>query len=381
MGIAKAGTKKNLAFIASILLNTILLLHVSNQTKVIPTCEGEGLVYCNKFDQGHRLKVGDLSLDLLTLGTFQEKVYEWDICKPQKSIKQMSPAQNSSTSMPIYERVQYCPFSPRIEQLHQLQFFSAGKRFRSPDFFTCAILPPKNYQWPSKQIKYPSPAGESAIFWSNLGLKAFNEVSIFNQPYPKNIYHFDAPLYDRQQEGSVTLAAQYIPFGQKIRTMLDIGAGGGSLAVSLNKRYDVTVISTIRPEFPYCEYITERGGLCILLDSTRPMPFAKFSFDVIHHAWIYHSLPPAQWRTILLEQNRMLRPGGYLWIQDGSSNAVLDTIKYLLVEQLGYTVLYHSEYRLSLPARAHFGSEPFEAVWGFILVKPNHLKNDQYPCL
>jgi hypothetical protein len=376
----KTATKKNLALIVSILLNIILLLYVSNQTKIIATCESEGLVYCKKFDQRHRLKLGDLSSDLQSLGTFQDKVYEWDICKPQKIIKQPSPIQNSSASKPIYEPVQHCQFSPRIEQSHQLQFFSEGEVSRSSDFFTCAVLPPKTYQWPSKQIKYSASPGESAIFWPNLGLKASNDVVVFNQAYPKNAYHFDAPFYDLQQEGSVNLAAQYIPFGQKIRTMLEIGAGGGSLSVSLNKRYDVTVINTIRPEFPYCEYITERGGLCILLDSNRPMPFAKFSFDVIHHSWVYHGEAPAQWRTILLEQNRMLRPGGYLWIQDVSSNAVLETIKYLLVEKLDYTVLYRRENSLPLPARAHFGSQPVEAEWGFIFVKPNRLKDDQYPC-
>ena len=379
--------RKNKGFLLSILLNVILLFYIIHQ-RLNLSCQADVRVaekstrtlYCDKFDQHDRLQASDLSAGLQSFDAFQDEIYDWDVCKSEKHTKRSSPVQNVSKRMALHEPVQYCRFEPRIEQQHQFRFFSTDNVFRWPDFSTCAILPPKNYQWPSKQTKFPSPSGESAVSWSNLGLKSFKDVILFNEGFPKNIYHFNALVYDIEQEGAANLAAQYIPFGKKIRTMLEIGGGGGSLAVSLNKRYDVTVINTIQPEFPYCEYITERGGLCMLLDSLRAMPFAKFSFDVIHHSWVYHSLPPAKWRTVLLEQNRLLRPGGYLWIQDGSSNAVLQTIKYLLVEQLGYRVLYKKEDLLPLPATVFFGSEPFESEWCFILVKPNRIKNDHYPC-
>jgi tRNA1(Val) A37 N6-methylase TrmN6 len=47
------------------------------------------------------------------------------------------------------------------------------------------------------------------------------------------------------------LGAKYIPFGPKVRLMLDIGAGGGSLGLLLKRKYDVQVLSTIFPDWPY----------------------------------------------------------------------------------------------------------------------------------
>ncbi|CAF4661990.1 unnamed protein product [Rotaria socialis] len=161
--------------------------------------------------------------------------------------------------------------------------------------------------------------------------------------------------------------------------MLEIGAGGGSVSFILKKRYDVTVLNTALPDFPYCEYITERGGLCAFLDGETVLPFAKFSFDAIHHSWVYHSLTPARWREVLLEQNRILRPGGYLWISDGLSYAQLKTIKYLLLHQLGYKVLYEDEIKQK-SIIVTFASNPYEVTWESILVKPNTLKNDLSQC-
>ena len=379
--------KKNIVLVISILLNTVLLFYIANhrsnptdRAEIITMPKSVGVAYCEKFDQHSRVKADDLSANLRSFETSRDNIYEWDICKSQTNLKKADTTGNSSSILPSYGPVEYCPFSPRVEQGYQFQFYATNGVLRWPQFSSCVILPPKNYQWPSKQTKYPAATGDSAIFWSNLGLKSFNEVSTFNEPYTKNVYHFDSSLYDIQQEVGVNLAAQYIPFGKKIRTMLEIGGGSGSLAVSLSKRYDVTVINTVRPEFPYCEYITERGGLCILLDSVQAMPFAKFSFDVVHHSWVYHSLTPAQWRTVVLEQNRLLRPGGYLWMQDGSSNAVVETIKYVLVEQLGYKVLYKRENKIPLPTTTYFGADPFESEWCFIFVKPNRLKDNRYPC-
>ncbi|CAF4393957.1 unnamed protein product, partial [Rotaria magnacalcarata] len=127
----------------------------------------------------------------------------------------------------------------------------------------------------------------------------------------------------------------------------------------LKKRYDVTVLNTALPDFPYCEYITERGGLCAFLDGETVLPFAKFSFDAIHHSWVYHGATPARWREVLLEQNRILRPGGYLWIRDGLSYAQLKTIKYLLLHQLGYKVLFENEIKRK-SITVYFASNPYE---------------------
>ena len=285
----------------------------------------------------------------------------------------------SENNTPIYKTIKYCSFNALFEQSFQRQFFKQLSATYSLEGPICVLLPPKNYQWPSKHVKLPVPPGESAIPWSNLGLNSSQDVLAFNPRYTKNIYHFNASTYDIEQEKLVNVAAKYIPFGKKIRTMLEIGAGGGSVSFILNKRYDVAVLNTALSEFPYCEYITERGGLCTLLNGENVMPFAKFSFDVIHHSWVYHALTPARWRDLLLEQNRILRPGGYLWISDGLSNAQLKTIKFLLLQQLGYKLLFEKEIKRS-SVTVTFGSNPYELEWHAILVKPNRLKKDLHQC-
>lgn len=335
--------------------------------------------YCDKFDQKDRLQSGDLSANINSIRDYEDDSYDWDVCQSKKLIKTVA-RENSSTSEPYYEPVEYCSFSPRIEQRFQFGFYGGKHLIKWPDFFQCALLPPPNYQWPNKHLQFPLPAGESAIVWSNLGLKSYSDVVIFNERFPHNVVHFNTPYYDLFHEQSASLAGKYIPFGKKIRTMLDIGSGAGSLGFALTKRYDVSVLNTVRPEFPYCEFITERGGLCMLLDSLRPLPFVKFSFDVIHHSWVYHGSAPAGWRTVLLEQNRLVRPGGYLWIRDGFSKAVLQTIRYLLVEQLGYRILYQEEKPQPLPVKVFFGPIPFEVEWTGILVKPNRMSGSELLC-
>lgn len=379
--------KKNFITGFSFALNGVLLFYIATYTAKSCNLKQNNFVerlhtepYCEKFDQNNRLQAGDLSVNINSIKDYQDEVYEWDICQSKTKLNKTIIEGNNSHTEPFHEPVEYCSFSPRIEQSFQLEFYGGTNIIKWPQFFHCAILPPLNYRWPSKHTKFPVSAGESAIFWPNLGLKAYNDVISFNQRYPQNAVHFNTPYYDLFHETKVNLAAKYIPFGKKIRTMLDIGGGAGSLGFALTKRYDVLVLNTIRPEFPYCEFITERGGLCLLLDSNRPMPFAKFSFDVVHHSWVYHGNDPASWRSVLLEQNRLLRPGGYLWIRDGFSKAVLHTIRYLLVEQLGYRILYQEEKPQLSPPKVFFGRIPFEVEWAGILVKPNRIKGNELLC-
>ena len=331
--------------------------------------------YCAKFNQENRIKPEDLSKSFNDLDEFHDQIFEWDICRVlNTSLIELS-SMNVTYNVPFYRKIKFCPDNPRFEQNFQFLFFDRPSRPSSPQFSTCTPLPPKNYKWPMKYTKLPAQPGNSSVFWPNMGLKSIADIAAFNPGYPHNLYHFDASTYDLQQEGLVDLAARYIPFGSKIRTMLEIGAGGGSISFILNRRYDVIVFNTASPEFPYCEYITERGGLCALLDGRKVLPFVKYSFDVIHHSLTFHSSTPVQYRTILLDQDRVLRPGGYLWIFDGFSYAQLRTIKYLLIDQLGYTILYERELKRTSKTENKFGIIPHQVNWHAILIKPSRIKN------
>ncbi|CAF4342751.1 unnamed protein product [Rotaria magnacalcarata] len=350
----------------SLLLNFALLAYIG--TKNSKPCSGFSargtntpnvVPFQENFDQFERLQAHDLSRNLLSIKDFKDEIYEWDVCESIQNKVPMNLISTSANNTPIYKAVKYCEFRPVSEQHFQFQFFKQFSPLCTPRHFACVLLPPKNYQWPSKFVNFPVLQNQLAVPWSNLGLNSWKDLIQFNRGYPKNMIHFNASYYDILQEGSINTAAKYIPFGKKIRSMLEIGAGGGSVSFILKKRYDVTVLNTALPDFPYCEYITERGGLCAFLDGETVLPFAKFSFDAIHHSWVYHGATPARWREVLLEQNRILRPGGYLWIRDGLSYAQLKTIKYLLLHQLGYKVLFENEIKRK-SITVYFASNPYE---------------------
>ena len=216
----------------------------------------------------------------------------------------------------------YCPETATSEQYFQLTFFDrpgAGSKVAvrkgRPVSPSCVQLPPRGYVWPAKHALVPVSVtpGTDAVHWPNLRVATLRDLLVFNRGTPKNLYHFNASFYDYEQEQIVAHAARYIPFDQKVRVMLDIGSGGGSLGLLLKRRYDVQVVSTVFADWPYCEYITERGNLCMYVDAMEAMPFAKFSYDVIHSSWVFHALLNQQLTHTFLEQNRILRPGGYMW--------------------------------------------------------------------
>ena len=274
----------------------------------------------------------------------------------------------------------YCEETPTSEQYFQLTFFDrpgAGRRVTPregrPKHTTCVQLPPLDYRFPNKSAPLPCPPDATdCVHLPNLRVRALEQLTIFNEATPKNLYHFESFYYDREQELLVRLASQYIPFGPKVRLMLDIGAGGGSIGLLLHRRYSVQTLSTAFADWPYCEFMSERGGLCVYLDAMEPMPFAKFSFDVVHSGWVFHACTVPQVVQSVLEQHRILRPGGYLWIHGGWSHEQVAAMEQLLVRQLGYATLYDSRVAHDESDGWKFDETPFQLEWHCILQRPLH---------
>ena len=277
----------------------------------------------------------------------------------------------------ISSAIPFCDQTPNVEQRYQMSWFGThvvpGLKRPFPKYLDCVHLPPAGYTWPTK---YPRlPATEAAVHWPNFRVASHQELVVFNEATPKNLYHFDAPKYDKDALGELSWAAKYIPFGPKIRNMLDVGAGGGSLGLLMKRKYDIQVLSTVFADWPYCEYITERGGLCMLVDVMEPMPFAKFTFDVIHVSWVFHGQQPEELIVMFNEINRVIRPGGYLWMRGGWSKRQVNTMQQLLGDKFGYSVLVQEEKKkpAEVTARMSFGEQlPYEEDWNVIMVKPIH---------
>jgi len=333
---------------------------------------------------------------------FDLKAHEvtWEYCPAGLKLKEHRSTEASGLAL--------CPETAKNEWFWQLSWFertdarnkTGGKIARHASIQTppCAQLPPKGYVFPAKYPPLPmlpspgqpmakTPAGKvdaTAVShgefpWQNLRMRQITDLLDFNSATPKNLYHFDAPNYDRQQHHFLQEVAHVIPFEQKVRLMLDVGAGGASLGLLLKRLYDVQSISTVFADWPYCEYITERGGLCVLLDAMIAFPFSKFSFDVVHSSWVFHGMYPKDLFSVFQEQNRILRPGGYLWWVGGWSREQMAALQSY-ASALGYKELYSNVkpvVNADKPGAWRFGTLkdiPYQVDWTVVWVKPMKAK-------
>ena len=292
----------------------------------------------------------------------------------------------------------YCPTTPltiphldptplcdtadfRLEQWYQKQQFvippTPGSPIEKPRAPQCVWPPPSEFNFPGKHLQLPAVAGSANdsdssdnawARWSNHFVANQYNLTMFNYGYSKNLYHFNAPFYDNEQLTKLNTIARYIPFGTKIRNALDVGAGGGSLSLLLHRRYNIVTLNLVYAELPYCEYITERGGLCAHITAFYSMPFAKFSYDFIHIAWLFHMFSGGDLIGKLMEINRVLRPGGYLWWEGGFSYRQRDDVK-AWAASLGYVVVWDES--VDRFDKTMFNNEPHQCDYTAVFRKPS----------
>jgi len=308
---------------------------------------------------------------------------QWQAC--DKALVPPPGTQDASQSLVGAPPQKFCPETSTNEQYFQLEWFgshvvshganAANARRFVPKFLSCVHLPPEDYTWPDKYPALPYNGGREgagAVHWPNLRVSSREELVEFNRGTPKNLFHFDAHVYDQDGLEEMSLAARYIPLAQKVRLALDLGAGGGSFGVLLKRKYDITTVASAFADWPYCEYMTERGELCLLVDVMEAMPFAQRSFDLIHVSWVYHGQTPMELWDFVHEVDRVLRPGGYLYLRGGWSNSQIIAQRSMYAN-LGYTVLYEqvSQKPSEVTDKVSFGPDlPYNADWTAILLKP-----------
>ena len=301
----------------------------------------------------------------------------WSYCLQPDALLRTLASGDGNLTLPANFPSLSCPATPAVEQSWQTGWYGVQvvvngvteRHFPAPQH--CIHLPPSDYRFPAKYLPLPATEG-GYLHWPNLRVADYSDLIVFNRATPKNLYHFNAPQYDLDGLEELSLAARYIPLQAKVRNFLDIGAGGGSLGLLLKRKYDIQAMSVIFPDWPYCEYITERGGLCVLVDAMEAMPFAHRSFDAVHVSWVYHGQQPDELMAMFTEIDRIIRPGGYLWQRGGWSMRQV-TAQKALMQSLGYTLLYENLQLkpADITRRISFGENlPFEAEWQCIYVKP-----------
>lgn len=122
-------------------------------------------------------------------------------------------------------------------------------------------------------------------------------------------------------------------------TILDLGAGAGSLAGWLTRRYpDATVIATDIDT----RFLSDIPGIQVITHNAATDDFPPASFDVVHARALLCHLSGRE--DILTRAATWVRPGGWLVIEDVSLQPSLRTENLLFrkVAQAGITLLEQS---------------------------------------
>ena len=145
-----------------------------------------------------------------------------------------------------------------------------------------------------------------------------------------------------------TLEYAFDPLSQKIfdqldipgtSTILDLGAGAGSLARWLTTRYPGATVTATDID---TRFLNDIPGIQVITHNAKTDDFPAASFDVVHARALLCHL--AEREDILTRAVTWVRPGGWLVIEDVSLQPSLSTANPLLrkVAQAGITLLEQS---------------------------------------
>ncbi|PON41729.1 S-adenosyl-L-methionine-dependent methyltransferase superfamily protein [Parasponia andersonii] len=202
--------------------------------------------------------------------------------------------------------------------------------------------PPKPSSSSLPQNPFPAKLLDDAVLWSrysscksfdclnrlnpNMGFDMSNEISNF-MAYKSEL---DLPIPQLLQ---IAKAASSV-----LRLGLDIGGGTGTFAGRM-KLYNVTVVTTtLNVVAPYNEAVALRGLVPLHVPLQQRLPVFDGAVDIVRcgravNRWI----PAATLEFLLFDVDRVLRAGGYLWLDHFFSKGVdLEKVYAPLIGKLGY---------------------------------------------
>ncbi|CAN0928445.1 Probable methyltransferase PMT10 [Linum grandiflorum] len=130
---------------------------------------------------------------------------------------------------------------------------------------------------------------------------------------------------------------------QNFRNVIDMRAGFGGFAAAMHDLELASWVLNVVPVngFNTLPVIYDRGLLGVMHDWCEPFDTYPRSYDLVHAAGLFSDERKRQkcnFSTILLEMDRMLRPGGTVYIRD--SLAVVGEIQEIATA-LGWVVMVH----------------------------------------
>ncbi|KAK4850338.1 hypothetical protein QYF36_005854 [Acer negundo] len=209
----------------------------------------------------------------------------------------------------------------------------------------CLTRASKLYQkpYPINESLWKLPDGRN-VRWSNYQCRNFECLSSKN---PKRGYSKCTGCFEMEKEKLKWVNNSSLPVdflmsdvlqikpGGDIRIGLDYGVGTGTFAARMREQHNVTIISTaLNLGAPFSETIALRGLVPLYATLNQRLPFFDNTMDLIHttgfmDGWIDLMLMD----FILFDWDRILRPGGLLWIDKFFCNRKdLDDYMYMFLQ-------------------------------------------------
>ncbi|EFJ26078.1 hypothetical protein SELMODRAFT_12874, partial [Selaginella moellendorffii] len=155
--------------------------------------------------------------------------------------------------------------------------------------------------------------------------------------------------------------------GGSIRIGLDIGGGSGTFAVRMREHNVTIVTTTLNFDGPFNSFIALRGVIPLYLTVSQRFPFFDNTLDIVHSMHVLSNwIPLGMLDFILFDIDRILRPGGILWLDHFFCiENQLNEVYIPMIERLGYKKL-----RWTVGKKLDRGPELMERYLTAVLEKP-----------
>ncbi|EFJ05735.1 hypothetical protein SELMODRAFT_431315 [Selaginella moellendorffii] len=124
-----------------------------------------------------------------------------------------------------------------------------------------------------------------------------------------------------------------------LRIGLDLGGGSGTFAARMREMGVTIVTTTLDVGAPLSSVVAARGLVPMHVTISQRLPFFDNTMDIVHAEDIVGSgsMPAESFEFLVYDLDRILRPGGLLWLEKlACSYEMLQTVYVPAIDRMGY---------------------------------------------
>lgn len=191
------------------------------------------------------------------------------------------------------------------------------------------------------QYPFPSSLSDSSVIWDRYSCKSFDCLNRQNPNLgfdpSREVSKFEA--YSNDLDLPIQQLLQIVKSSKSVlRLGLDVGGGTGSFAAALKLRNVTVLTTTMNVAAPYSEAVALRGLVPLHVPLQQRLPLFDGVVDIVRcgravNRWI----PVTVMEFLLFDLDRVLRGGGFLWLDHFFGKGVdLEKVYAPLIGKLGY---------------------------------------------